>query len=548
MCVQVMTFRPVQNPLVSTMQLLDLPPEILHEILLQSIISRGLPRALRLKLVCRMYQAPCHRRQWPTRFFASMCLLNMHIGTFLEAFTLALFESGILDDRFIDEHLGATYAGGMDARRSLYCSYVTYRVLRAREPCLAAESLVDRMVLQMRRVARGICREVPAVDYNTVVAQLCQVHSFDLADKHDEDQNLNMDLLCAASYLNLTPLVTRLMDANGPLSGLYHRRSLPSRYTELFHSPLKLAALAGNIDMLRLLRSAIPNPKEKSRISTGAVMGAVRRGDVELLRVALQLFPGDSAASPDQILYVNRSAPNWAVMAHLMPLAKPRDYECGHETFMIDSLVCRSAGRGRLDIVRGMVTKMDGNPSGVSSAGFSRSDDDTLVHAARGSTVEMVDLLFDLGADHRGRGNSRINKAQFCARPLLAAAEGGNLPTLRRLLARGVPLHTFACFPEGVEGHRCPPAPGCTSYHAWNAYCWKPLQAAIHLEHTAMVHFLLEQDAGDPPVWEWLCKEAEDKGLESMADLLHHHLQSSFRGPSEVPRPDFEPVIYDWDV
>lgn len=36
----------------TTMEIMDLPPEILNKILVQAVIARGLPRALRLQLVC----------------------------------------------------------------------------------------------------------------------------------------------------------------------------------------------------------------------------------------------------------------------------------------------------------------------------------------------------------------------------------------------------------------------------------------------------------------------------------------------------------------
>lgn len=47
----------------STMDLLDLPVDLIHKVLLYAVISRGVTRALRLKLVCSMSKSikpePC---------------------------------------------------------------------------------------------------------------------------------------------------------------------------------------------------------------------------------------------------------------------------------------------------------------------------------------------------------------------------------------------------------------------------------------------------------------------------------------------------------
>jgi hypothetical protein len=43
------------------MNILDLPIDIIHNILLEAVISRGVTRALRLKLVCSMFKSSLTR-------------------------------------------------------------------------------------------------------------------------------------------------------------------------------------------------------------------------------------------------------------------------------------------------------------------------------------------------------------------------------------------------------------------------------------------------------------------------------------------------------
>ena len=84
-----------------------------------------------------------------------------------------------------------------------------------------------------------------------------------------------LDLLCAAAYLNLIPLAKRLLQEG-------HR---PTSDSHLFSSPMRLAAWAGNTNMIELFQENLPEYDEKGL--RDSLLGVAIRGDIKLARIAI---------------------------------------------------------------------------------------------------------------------------------------------------------------------------------------------------------------------------------------------------------------------
>jgi ankyrin repeat protein len=382
----------------------------------------------------------------------------------------------------------------------LWQSYLVYRVHNEIDP------KVGRFV-EIRHLAEEICRQTEA-EYETTINSLCWLaletgtycpghlecwgHS---GDRIGEPPNLGLNLLSAAAYFNYIPLARQLLsDGNCP-TGDNH----------LFPSPMQLAAWAGNADMLRLFQEHLPefedippryhNDFQTWRGKTGpwSIKGASLRGDMNTIRLAI--YP-DSRSTPDNTDFCGQPfgnvdktskpgsnlqdclyyAKNWETLQYIDTFFKESILQ-SHEPY----LMVRYAVLGNVEIVRQLLD------AGFDIHGKEILNRNPLGIASRFCHEDIVDLLLERGADPNNW------KMQQRTQPLCAAAAGGSIAIVRKLLRYGA--------------------------NDSNYDCWA-LRSAVRLEHTAMVNLFLELNIGDGICRRVALKDALDNGLESMVQLL----------------------------
>jgi len=163
-------------------------------------------------------------------------------------------------------------------------SYLLYRVQNVTEPH-------QRRFLDIRKVSERVCEESSTNrDLVRTMETLCwpALHTARQPSTNTKIEakplSPDLDLLCAAAYLNLIPLAKRLLKEG-------HR---PTSKSHLFPSPMRLAAWAGNADMMILFQESLPEYDEKGLRES--LIGAAIRGDIKLARLAA--YP-PSRATPD---------------------------------------------------------------------------------------------------------------------------------------------------------------------------------------------------------------------------------------------------------
>ncbi|PQE28625.1 multiple ankyrin repeats single kh domain protein [Rutstroemia sp. NJR-2017a BBW] len=461
------------------MNILDLPMEIFHEVLLAAVISRGVKRALRLKLVCKQ---------------------------FYDCLQPALFESRLLDEfgcqgpplelRFTQ----LWYIRKSHGAEKLWQSYLVYRVQNETDP------EVGRFV-EIRNLAEELSRRTET-QYETTVNSLCwlaletgshypghrerwrtSTHPTDVAS------NPGLYLLSAAAYFNYIPLARQLLsDGNCPTS-----------VNNLFPSPLQLAAWAGNADMLRLFQEHLPEFEEipspdgfdwglwRGKVGPGSIKGASLSGDLNIIRLAV--YP-ESRSTPDNTDFSDQpfgkvdidsqtgsdlysclyQAKNWEIFQYIDAFFKESIFQPDHPY-----LLARYAQLGNLEILRKLLD------AGSDINGGKQPNSNPLVIASRYCHEDIVDLLLERGAD------PNYCEMEQRGPPLCAAAAGGSITIVRKLLAYGA--------------------------NDWDINP-SALRTAVRLEHTAMVNLFLELDIGDAECQTTALGDALSYGMESMVQLL----------------------------
>ncbi|KAK6602178.1 hypothetical protein H4I95_07280 [Botrytis cinerea] len=233
------------------MQFLDLAPELVHQILLEAVLTRGILRFLTLKLVCKRF---CHDVQF------------------------ALFESHLLDDY---NTWGLVTYWHMDRSRracNFWHPYLIHRVQNNSDSC-------PPQFRHIRRIVETLCAET-GDDVKTTIETLCwpalraATHFANNKQPSYFKLDFESDLLCAATYLNIVPVVKRLLQ--GKLMPKYRRF--------LFGSPMLLAASTGHKYLLEYLQEKMlqmPSDSDRQFAQYDSIRGAAMSGDLEMVRTAL---------------------------------------------------------------------------------------------------------------------------------------------------------------------------------------------------------------------------------------------------------------------
>ncbi|OTB04391.1 hypothetical protein M426DRAFT_320762 [Hypoxylon sp. CI-4A] len=255
--------------------ILDLPVEIFDRILYYSALSRGVTRALRLKLVCRAFHS---------------------------ALNNALYETHLLD-KFIpwSPDLYLDPLGDWRTREHAGIDEVThgYLVYRAKRE---TQRRVGKYV-QTRKVAVEYCAHTGA-DYDTTINGLCWLimpeylsmmsRSNVVRRRH---RNTHQNLLSAAAHLGNLPLAKELLERDGMSKNVHCLVK-----EGLFPEPLFLAAYAGNFEIVKLFQDHIlkvqrdtgyqMNDNAYRSVCSHGIEGAIKRGDMAMFR--LTAYPSSS--------------------------------------------------------------------------------------------------------------------------------------------------------------------------------------------------------------------------------------------------------------
>ncbi|KAI2781573.1 ankyrin [Daldinia loculata] len=453
------------------MHILDLPVELMHMVLLQAVISRGVIRGLRLKLVCKLFYN---------------CLQP------------ALFESRLLDDfsiipRYNDlDFMELWYIRKQYEAADLCHSYLVYRVKGENDPNV-------RCFVEIRHLAESICRQTQG-EYIEMVDTLCWLALERYVGMqgcredrpHDSDTpNLGQNLFGAAAYLDNLPLARQLLSDG----------HCPTVNNQVIPSPMQLAAWAGNADMLRFLQEYLPDSENipfdadswRGKTGPGSIKGASIGGDMNILRLAI--YP-PSRMTPDSKDFAGylfgqvdpHSKQGRDLRSALLCAKTPETFQY-IQTFFQDPgldnrfLLLRYAELGNVDIVRYLLD------AGADINGGGRLNCNPLSCAARYWHEDMVDLLLKRGAD------PNYQTMQQRGSPLRAAAMSGSMTIVRKLINSGT---------KPIDND------------------WWPLFEAVRLEHTAMVRLLLDLNIGDAAARSQILELALDLGLDSMVQLFQH--------------------------
>ncbi|KAI9645926.1 hypothetical protein NHQ30_005363 [Ciborinia camelliae] len=483
------------------MSLLSLPAELVDRILLQAVLTRGIKRGLRLRLVNKWFS-----QNVQSALFESRLLDSFDTGA-----------TGILCDWHIEKDHG---------KSKLWHSYLVHRVLNE-------TSLSHPRYLIIRDIAQRVCDETGA-DLKPTIETLCWP-ALKYASNPDSDSELksnpsnpNIDLLCAAAYLNLIPLAKRLMQEG------HSPRDQSCLFTS---SSFLLAAWAGNSEMLEIFQKTLPDSLETHlneingsewgglmelklpiedpshwamRVNPEAIIGAAMCGDLSMVCRAIYPPSCDSRESPldgqtsgyldvfetfsyaDLHLSIIRDLldeaqyASWNVEVYKY-LQSFQDREESRDN--LTQCLVMHAGCGNLEMVRYFLD------AGADLSGFVWHQDFQfpLGVACQYGREDIVDLLLERGANL----NYNYGTWPYIESALSIAAKAGNFAIVRKL----------------VEG-------GCTT--GWVS----AFSSAVFIEHTAMVKYLLYLGRkrgiftnGDG---EWALETSKNLGLESMVELLQN--------------------------
>ncbi|KAI0600308.1 ankyrin repeat-containing domain protein [Biscogniauxia sp. FL1348] len=460
------------------MSILELPPELFHEILVQMCISRGITRAMRLRLVCK---------------------------TFAAAVIPALHESRLLDHFNPFSITIQWYAGDPNnASTRLWHSYLVHRVQRETGP-------VTNQYSEIRMTAERVCRESKSIDLLEVIDALCWLvlekslyTKKNYKDGNGADtghgQTPYVGLLAAAARFNLLSLARELLEeGHDPITG----------DNGIFTCAFEVAAWWGSQQMLELFQQHVPKFGDDTtdadrrlwcgRAMAMAVRGAVIRGDLHRVRLALsheayKLLDGDNAVgrpfsieksldtSIRSALTICRSPEIYAYLKSVVP-------EQG-----VDDIVSLKthALHGNIEMVRYLIDyDMNIRETPIVSSVIQI----LLYNACRKFQEAAVDPLLELSANH----NHEIFFQAELNMALEEATQVGSLSIVRKLLDFGAD-----------------PSPPTSQV--------PPVEGAVNVEHTAMVELLLARGATlDGKLGTRVLKSALKSGLESMVDLLVEH-------------------------
>lgn len=493
------------------MKILDLPLEILHIILFYAALSRGVKRALRLRLVCKTIEGAMYP-----------ALFETHMMDYVHT-------TPIGSDPWQSRH-----QHGAD---KLWHRYIVYRIM---DP----KSMIGRFS-EIRQIAQVIHQEAKTgLGLQATVEALCWLaltHATQFTRNKGKWWYPNMreskqrtvvslnTLLSAAAYFDLMPLAKRLV-AEG---------HSPTSHNYLFAPPIQVAAQAGNTTMLQLFQEHLPDPSFEPL----ALIGAAIRGDLKIAKLALQgsvkMGQGEDIRDRDSI-----DGQSFGSVKHTSTTGKAildaRNYTSNPEVheYLTSALtpwpdqlasahinLLRHAELGNISMVRYLIDL--GVP--LQHPLYLVSP---LVMACRGWHNDIAALLLDRGA-YPIRPPGPTERTPALA--LYQSATAGNLSLVRKLCDHGV---TFNDAPSSLT-------------LTLPVLFWPFAQ-----EHTGMIQLLLERGASFDERWKlvgqekgcvgrFLMEVTTYLGYDSMTEILRQHGFEMIETPKYTGR--HPPMWCRWD-
>ncbi|KAI0108741.1 ankyrin [Hypoxylon sp. NC0597] len=446
------------------MNILQLPIELLQRILFFSALSRGVKRALRLKLVCRAFDRSLDAALFKTRLLDSFIVPRRPQRP-----------RPMEDWRIKKDH------GAQRFRHA-------YLVYRARQETTGKYGEINEVACALSRYTGD--------DFEETLRTLCWLaleqedYKYVPRDRAGNPSLLGQNLLSAAAHLGHMSLARELLqDGHSPTAS-----------ERPFGSPIFLAAFAGNVDMFKLLQEYLPEFDDEEDFyyhpRWEGLRGALQRGDLDMFQLAA--FPPSGAAEEqphDNTEYLSdlakylessralTSTRSWELYSHVCSFLQDHPSETGYSMEHRNVIVMsKHAQYGNLEMIQGLLD------AGVSCYHLGHGHKIPLIKAAGYAHKDVVDLLLEHGADPNHNNLSQEGSA------LITACGSGSLATVRKLLDHG------ASFRYG-------------GFH-------RSLRHAIRLEHTAIVELLLEKGSVTEYSLMRLKDMAMEEGLDSMVDIL----------------------------
>ncbi|KAI1392668.1 ankyrin repeat-containing domain protein [Hypoxylon trugodes] len=431
------------------MNLLDLPNEVFWEILRCAVSCRELNRALRLKLVCRLFYNSVPR---------------------------AIFEVGLDDNVRARDYTNMMF---MKVNWRTYKSYgyndfwhayLVYRVRTETDP-------TQGQYVNIRQVVDAWCGYTNDA-FEATVDALCWLvlEQGEMTPGHrspwqegDEPLNLGLSLLSVAAHFGHIPLAKKFL--------------AEVRYPDsLFPSPTFLAAVTGNFDMLELLQEALLNSGVRDPWDGHweAIRAACQYGDVDIFRLAIKYEMEEFRLYPRSYgLRTLTKTVSLELYRYICSLVgEPTDGEKG-------TIVTAHTKFGNTEMVRYL---LDGDVLEIRPGKLN----ELLEIAVKFNHDELVDLLLKRGAD-TDYWRHRALSTELCL-----AVSRGSLPIVRKLLDYGAKI-MYCCLECAVMLEHTGILTLLLTRGSVKNYN-KVFKAARKNELWSMVDFMIEYNRSQPKI------------------------------------------------
>ncbi|KAF2446211.1 ankyrin [Karstenula rhodostoma CBS 690.94] len=481
------------------LNLMDLPLEIFRIILAEAVRLRGVKRALRLRLVNKLFSD-----ELVEVLCVSRVLRTYHLEPSEWAYVRPYVESRLLARQTKD------FPALHNIRKAA-------EVLASQH---GAPSGYEEYALKLLHVA------TTGSDFTTVRSPLFQ-RDWDLHERMFE-----CDLLSAAAFANNIPLVESLVD----------KKLSVDRGT--FGNPFLVATLAGNYEALAALRAA-DEEKQSHLLSRPRLIellsGAVFKGDIAMVRHIFR-------TSPDFLMQWRRN--NKWFQQHKMPknpVSWPKRSICSdllytpsvnvfkligkavekREILLVNrevmlAVLVNAIRRGWMEMAKHLIRNeapLDRPYSRVTG-----ESENALYFACMYGRDDMFRLLCD-------------NGAQICGSELGIAAWHGHTSIIKMLLERGADIHATtsrnSLYAAARKGYLSVTRVLLDAGMDPNTGDTPPLFGAVESEHVGIFRLLVERGAVVSSITLEDRNKAETEGLESMLALLSEYGASE---PTEVLR------------
>ncbi|KAF2463609.1 ankyrin [Lindgomyces ingoldianus] len=469
------------------MELIDLPPEIIREILVHAVKVRGIKRGLRLRLI--------------NPYFATEVLQ-------------ALYQTDLLEDLVENKGLKRSHDTW---HIQFWRSYLVHKITVNRDPKWGSLNII-------LHIAKYLCEQTGREDDNTLrvfVTAMCYrpyrllEHERRCRRPFHADDVKNPRYLLQAAIVNRCPrVVQKILDASNTPATILD----PKISTDVLGTPSLLAGEYGDHTTLSIIFKSTFRRLDEKREE--ALSGAVRQGRLDNIQYILDFGPVNFISSSHTIENGLLSGTMKSLVAdfpfQLYSLLRERHSErypilCDTPEIDISELLDDVARySSRTDIIEnlldaGAVLQSNVAPRDQTHYPSRHYPDpadprwpwNALRRAVIGTNEKTVQLLLSRGADPNSTDDD----------VLWHASSSGCLGIVRMLLDHGAEVDRVPKPPRTLDTNRLD----------------SPFVRAVLLEHTKMCLFLLKRGASLKASGEEALRRASEEGLESMVQFLINH-------------------------